>query len=265
MGSTFVSQLEGELGARPDEVVRAYRIARDVTGAKVRWQRLEELGAQLEPDLTWELMRGVDTLVDDVTRWFLTLAQGADPATTIERHRAGFERMEEAMADLRNEEWRTEHEAIADELIAHGVPEVIAREHAFQRAMIHSPDAVAVADATGRDVLDAARALFLVGEGLGLEWLEAEIEQLPSGTRLQRWAEQAVLDDVLATRRVLALKALQEAPDGASAEEAVAAFLAAREDLRRRLASFTRALALEGTTDLAGLTLAVRHLRELAR
>ncbi|MDX6657507.1 MAG: glutamate dehydrogenase, partial [Solirubrobacteraceae bacterium] len=265
MGSTFVSQLEGELGARPDEVVRAYRIARDVTGAKVRWQRLEELGAQLEPDLTWELMRGVDTLVDDVTRWFLTLAQGADPATTIERHRAGFERMEEAMADLRNEEWRTEHEAIAAELVAHGVPEVIAREHAFQRAMIHSPDAVAVADATGRDVLDAARALFLVGEGLGLEWLEAEIEQLPSGTRLQRWAEQAVLDDVLATRRVLALKALQEAPDGASAEEAVAAFLAAREDLRRRLASFTRALALEGTTDLAGLTLAVRHLRELAR
>jgi len=28
---------------------------------------------------------------------------------------------------------------------------------------------------------------------------------------------------------------------------------------------FTRALALEGSTDLAGLSLAVRHLRELAR
>jgi glutamate dehydrogenase len=114
-------------------------------------------------------------------------------------------------------------------------------------------------------VLDSARALFLIGEGLSLEWLEREIERLPSGTRLQRWAEQAVLDDVLETRRVLALKALQEAPAGASAEDAVAAFLASREDLRRRLASFTRALALEGTTDLAGLSLAVRHLRELAR
>jgi glutamate dehydrogenase len=265
MGSTFVSQLEGELGARPDEVVRAYRIARDVTGATVRWERLEQLGPRLEPDLTWELMRGVDTLVDDVTRWFLSLAQGADLTTTIERHRAGFERLEEAMADLRDEEWRAEHEAIAADLIARGVPEAIAPKHAFQRAMIHSPDAVAVADTTGRDVLDTARALFLIGEGLNLEWLEREIEQLPSGTRLQRWAEQAVLDDVLETRRVLALKALQEAPAGASAGDAVAAFLASREDLRRRLASFTRALALEGTTDLAGLSLAVRHLRELAR
>jgi glutamate dehydrogenase len=130
--------------------------------------------------------------------------------------------------------------------------------------MIHAPDAVAVADETGRDVLDAARALFEIGEGLRLEWLEREIEGLPSATRLQRWAEQAVLDDVLEARRVLALQALQESPD-ASAEDAVAAFLQSREDPRRRLAAFTRALALEGSTDLAGLSLAVRHLRELAR
>jgi glutamate dehydrogenase len=168
------------------------------------------------------------------------------------------------MPELRDEEWRTEHEAYASDLIARGVPEGIARMQAFQRAMIHAPDVVAVADATGRDVIEAARALFEVGEGLRLEWLEREIERLPSATRLQRWAEQAVLDDVLEARRVLALRALQESADG-SAEQAVAAFLRSREEPRRRLAAFTRALALEGSTDLAGLCLAVRHLRELAR
>jgi glutamate dehydrogenase len=113
-------------------------------------------------------------------------------------------------------------------------------------------------------VVDTARALFLIGEGLELEWLEHEIERLPSGTRLQRWAEQAVLDDVLEARRVLALQALEESP-GAPPEQAVEKFLESRAELRGRLASFTRALALEGSTDLAGLGLAVRHLRELAR
>ena len=49
------------------------------------------------------------------------------------------------------------------------------------------------------------------------------------------------------------------------AEQAVEAFLQSREEPRRRLTAFTRALALEGSTDLAGLSLAVRHLRELAR
>jgi glutamate dehydrogenase len=264
MGSTFVSQMQSELGAHPQEVVRAYRIAREVTGAHARWERAEQLGAQLDPDVAWELVRGVDTLVSDTARWFLTLAQGADLPETIELHRAGFEKLERAMPGMRDEEWRTEHEAYASELMARGVPEETARVHAFQRALIHAPDAVAVAQETGRDVLEAARALFEVGEGLRLEWLEREIERLPSATRLQRWAEQAVLDDVLEARRVLALQALQESPD-ASAEDAVAAFLQSREDPRRRLASFTRALALEGSTDLAGLSLAVRHLSELAR
>jgi glutamate dehydrogenase len=264
MGSTFVSQMQSELGAHPEEVVRAYRIAREVTAAGERWERVEELGRQLDPDVAWELVRGVDTLVSDVARWFLSLAPGADLRETIELHRAGFEKLEQAMPGMRDEEWRTEHEAYASDLAGRGVPEDIARAHAFQRAMIHAPDAVAVAQETDRDVLEAARALFEVGEGLRLEWLEGEIERLPSATRLQRWAEQAVLDDVLEARRVLALQALQESP-GTPAEEAVAAFLQSREDPRRRLASFTRALALEGSTDLAGLSLAVRHLRELAR
>jgi len=264
MGSTFVSQMQSELGAHPEEVVRAYRIAREVTGARARWARVEELGPTLDSEVAWELLAGVDTLVRDVTRWFLSLAQGADLPSTIERHREGFVELEKVMPDLRDEEWRSEHEAYASDLVGRGVPEDVARGQAFQRAMIHAPDIVAVADDTGRDVIEAAKALFEVGEGLRLEWLEREIERLPSATRLQRWAEQAVLDDVLEARRVLALKALQESPE-ATAEQAVEQFLRSREEPRRRLTVFTRALALEGSTDLAGLSLAVRHLRELAR
>jgi glutamate dehydrogenase len=264
MGSTFVSQMQSELGAHPEEVVRAYRIARDVTGARERWARVEELAPSLDAEVAWELLAGVDTLVRDVARWFISLAQGADLAETIERHRAGFAELEPVMPDLRDDEWRNAHDAYASDLADRGVPKDIARAHAFQRAMIHAPDIVAVAEQTGRGVLDAARALFEVGEGLRLEWLEGEIERLPSATRLQRWAEQAVLDDVLEARRVLALKALHESPD-APAEQAVEAFLQSREEPRRRLTAFTRALALEGSTDLAGLSLAVRHLRELAR
>ena len=49
MGSTFVSQRQSELGAAPEEVVRAYRIAREVTGAYERWERVDELGVSWIP------------------------------------------------------------------------------------------------------------------------------------------------------------------------------------------------------------------------
>ena len=45
LGPTFVSRLVAEQGAEPADVVRAYRIARDVTGAEKRWAGIERLPA----------------------------------------------------------------------------------------------------------------------------------------------------------------------------------------------------------------------------
>jgi glutamate dehydrogenase len=81
---------------------------------------------------------------------------------------------------------------------------------------------------------------------------------------VQRWAQQALLDDVLDARRVLSEHALREAPADTPPGAAVDRFLDARSAALRRLESVSRALRVEGTGDLAGLTLAIRHLRGLA-
>ena len=189
---------------------------------------------------------------------------GADVEATVAAAGDAFVTLAEEMPGLRSDAWREEHEALAIELIDAGVPDEIARRHAFQRALRHAPDIIAVAQATGRDVVAVARAFFDLGERLGLEWLEQEVLALPASTRVQRWAQQALLDDVLDARRVLAEKALEEAAAEAEPAAAVDAFLEAREAPLRRLSSVARALRAEGDGDLAGLTLAIRHLRGLA-
>ncbi len=266
LGPTFVSDLSGELGAEPAEVVRAFRIAREVTGATQRWLEIEGHVQTLDADAAWRLLDGVDDLVAGVARWYL-LHTGPHPPADVEATVAAagdaFVTLAEEMPGLRSDAWREEHEALAVELIDTGVPAEIARRHAFQRALRHAPDIIAVAQATGRDVVAVARAFFDLGERLGLEWLEQEVLALPASTRVQRWAQQALLDDVLDARRVLAEKALEESPEAEPAA-AVDAFLEAREAPMRRLSSVARALRAEGDGDLAGLTLAIRHLRGLA-
>jgi glutamate dehydrogenase len=168
------------------------------------------------------------------------------------------------MPSLRSDAWREEHETVAVGLIDAGVPDAVARRHAFQRALRHGPDIVAVAGATGRDVVAVAATFYDLGEILGLEWLEQEVLNQPAATRVRRWAQNALLDDVLDARRALAQKALEEAGGDADPAAAVEAFLAAREAPRRRLTSVARALRKDGDGDLAGLTLAIRHLRGLA-
>jgi glutamate dehydrogenase len=264
LGPTFVSGLSGELGASPAEAVRAFRIAREVTGATQRWLEIEGQVATLDADAAWRLLDGVDDLVAGVARWYLVHAPDADVEETVESVGDAFVALAEAMPELRSERWREEHEAQAIELIDAGVPPEIARRHAFQRALRHAPDIVAVAQAVQRDVVEVATAFFDVGERLGLEWLESEVLDLPAGTRVQRWAQQALLDDVLDARRVLSEQALREAPGDMAPGDAVDAFLDARSAALRRLESVSRALRVEGAGDLAGLTLAIRHLRGLA-
>ena len=70
MGPSFVSRLCTELGVPAAAIVRAYRIARDVTGAVGRLAAIDALDRTLDRDVEVELVDGVERLVEGVTRWY---------------------------------------------------------------------------------------------------------------------------------------------------------------------------------------------------
>ena len=87
-GITFVSRMVTETGATPADVVRAFRIARDVTGAVARWADVESLDGMIDPGVQNELMTGVDWLVETTSRWYLVQAAGQRLAEAVEASRA---------------------------------------------------------------------------------------------------------------------------------------------------------------------------------
>jgi glutamate dehydrogenase len=256
LGPTFISQLVMERGVEPADIVRAFRIAREVTGADARWEVVERMeGADRAAQL--ELMTGLDSLVEATTRWYLAWEPGGDIEHTIAAGREGFERLEAVIAQLGTDEHRRRRDQTAERLVAQGVPEAAARAHAVRPELVHAPDMVSVAGVSGRPIEDVARVFFEVGELLRLDWVQAELERIPATSRMQRWALQAVREDAFQVRRELAGAVLAEA-DGD-----VARFLEDRADRVARLNAFLRSLAREGDPDLAGLTLAVRQLRSI--
>ncbi|HEU4977298.1 MAG TPA: NAD-glutamate dehydrogenase [Solirubrobacteraceae bacterium] len=263
LGPTFASRLVAEQGVEPAEVVRAFRIARVVTGALERWEAIEDLGTSVEPALQWQLMEGVDWLVEITTRWYLAHAPGGGMGPAVDAAREGFALLDARLAEMAPREWRERRDEQVAELTAKGVPEQLARAHAYQAALVHAPDVIAVAGGAGHSVEEVGRVFELLGGRLRIGWLEQQIEELPTGTRMQRWAQQALRDDVLRARRELAERALAEAGAGDDVEGVVDAFLARRERACERQAAFSRRLAGDGGADLAGLTLAVRGLRSL--
>ena len=256
LGPTFMSQLVAERGAEPADVVRAFRIAREVTGADARWEVVERLeGASREAQL--ELMSGVDALVDATTRWYLTNDPNADIEQAIATGRDGFERLAAVLGELGTEERKRRRAQTAERLVGAGVSEALARAHALRPEQRYAPDMVAVAGATGVAIEQVAEVFFAVGAELRLDWIEGELDRIPAPTRMQRWALQAVREDATTVRREIARSVIAEA-DGD-----LETYLADRDAVQRRFLAFLRSLSREGEPDLAGLTLAVRQLRAL--
>ncbi|MDA0167866.1 NAD-glutamate dehydrogenase [Solirubrobacter taibaiensis] len=257
LGPTFMSQLMAERGAEPADVVRAFRIAREVTGADARWEVVERLESGTK-DAQLEVMAGVDELVEATTRWYLTWEPEAEIAEAIAAGRDGFERLASLLGELGSDERKRRRDQLVQRLVGAGIPEPLARAHSLRPELRYAPDMVWVAGATGRPIEDVAEVFFAVGAELRLDWIEGELERIPAPTRMQRWALQAVREDAAQMRRELAGAVLAEA-DGD-----VEAYLEDRNAALQRFTSFLRSLSREGEPDLAGLTLAVRQLRALA-
>jgi glutamate dehydrogenase len=261
-GITYVSRMVTETGAQPSQVVRAFRIARDVTGAVARWRAVEAIDGTIDPQVQAELMAGVDWLVETTSRGYLLRASGKHMAQAVEEAHAAFAELSEVIDQIGPEAWRQEHEQVAERLVSEGVPPDLARRHAFQGELVHGPDIIEVARVTGRSVLEVARAFFLLGERLQIDWLEQRLEDLAADTRWQRWAQQSMEDDLFNLRRQVVERVLDREVDH-GIDEAVESFLLDHGEEFGRLETFIRSLAMEGVSDLAQLTVALRQIRAL--
>ena len=261
LGPTFVSQLVAERGAEPADVVRAFRIAREVTGADARWEVVERLeGVDRAAQL--ELMGGVDALVEETTRWYLTWEPEGDIEETIAAGRDGFERLAAVLGELGSEERRRRREQTAERLVGLGVPEPLARAHALRPELRYAPGHGVGGgrdrppDRGGRRRSSSPSAPSCAWTGSRASSSASRLRPARSAGRCRRCARTP--------RRSAASSPAACSPRARRFRgEAVEAFLAERGDALRRLTAFLRSLSREGEPDLAGLTLAVRQLRTI--
>lgn len=260
-GVTFVSRLATETGADEAEIVRAYRIARDLTGAGARWDAIEGLAGDLPTAVLDDLLTGIDRLVESLSRWYLTFEPDR-LGRAIADGRDAFARLVEILPTVAPEDQRARIAAEHERLVASGVPHDVALRHAEQRLLVHAPNIIAVSGSTGRALEDVARAFLMVGGIAHLDRLHERLEQVPTPTRWHRWALQALQEDLLLARRRIVEHVL--GIDGsASLGDLLATFVASRSGELAAAERSLRATPVEEGEDLAAASIAVRQIEGL--
>jgi glutamate dehydrogenase len=261
LGVTWVTRLVTETGAEHADVVRAFWIARDVSHAVERWDEVEALfdDPRIDSALQMLLMEGVDWLVEVLARWYLQHSIGEDLSEVVKRDEPDFSELARSLRRLGSSEWRAERALRREAMVAQGVPSAVAEAAAWHPELSYAPDIIVASRSTGRPLTEAADAFFLLGEQLGIDWLEGQVESLQADTKWQRWALGAITDDLRRVRREIAERVL--ALDHGDVRAAIDAFLESRADAIGRLSRTLAGLRTEGVPDVAAATVAVRQLR----
>ncbi len=263
-GITFVSRLVAETASTPQDVVRAYRVARIISDAEERWKAVEDLVGSVKPGLQRELLAGIDRLVEELTRWQLIHHDRKSVEDRIDLFHPGFRELAQGIREVGPSAWRDARESERDALAATGVPDHVAASHTYQLDLEHGFDMVEVADATKQPVLDVARVFLQVGSALQLDWLEEQVTAMPVSSQWQRQALRVITDDLVALRRRFAEDVLATA-DGRPASEALDHYLADRTAAVGQLARFFRSLTVEGAPEISSLIVAIRRVEQLRR
>ena len=263
-GITFANRLVMETGATRSQVVTAYRAALRLISANERWAAVEALDATVDPTVRRHLLDAIDSLVEAITRWYLSGPRQIPTDDQLVTDRAAIAELEAYLLTAEAEGWRGEPEEEARAaLVEVGIPVELAARHVRHDEMVHGPDIIELARAHGRGVPEVARLFTLVGRRYRLDWLERQVDQVAVSTRWHKWAARSIHSDLIELRRELAEKVLL-AKAGMDVAEALASYAKDREERHARLDQFMQTVAQEGSSSLDPILVAARQIRALA-
>ncbi|WP_031510754.1 NAD-glutamate dehydrogenase [Streptomyces megasporus] len=265
-GSTMVHRMKEESGASAEEIVRAHVAAREIFGLARVWDEVEALDNSVAADVQTRVRLHARRLVERGTRWLLNnRPQPLRIAETVEVFR---DRVEVVWSELpkllkgTDLEW---FQSVNDELTDAGVPGDLALRVAGFSSAFPALDVVAVADRTGRELLDVAEVFYDLADRLGITELQDRVSELPRADRWQSMARASIREDLYAAHQLLTADVLAAGDGGATPEQRFKAWEERNAAVLGRARATLEEIRRSETFDLANLSVAMRTMRTLLR
>lgn len=261
-GITYVFRLGEEIGARPEDAVRAFTIVTAVFGLRELWAEIRD--ARTTTDVSDELILLTRRLLDRASRWMLTrrpqpLAVGAEILSFRKPFVSASELLREWMvgSDLQNLAARSS--AITEK----GAPETVVHRVELLLDQFGLLDVVEISDRAGRDIDETGSLYFRLSEYVGLVPMLNRVSRLSKDGRWNALARLSLRDELYATIRALTLDVLNTGAAGESTESKLAGWEVRNAPRIERSRLTLAEIEDSGERDLAALSVATSQLRRM--
>ena len=264
IGSTFVHRLMETTGAKPDEIVRAYLLTREIFGFVSLWQSIEALDNKVLDAVQSEMLIDSSNLIERGTTWFLRSRRLTDDmAATIALFTPRAEALASQLPNLLDSSDKARIDDAVTGYVAKSVPETVAARVVALPTLYSTLDIVEVADTTKRPVELVARIYFDLSTRLGVPWLRDRIAALPADQHWKMLARAAMLDDLSGLQRTIASEVLTGGGDMDKASALIGAWRDRNTRAIERQAQLLTELRAAPAVDAAMLSVALREMRSL--
>jgi glutamate dehydrogenase len=263
-GISMVHRLEEETSASISDIARAHAAAWRMYHLEERWEQVESLDGQIDPQLQLGMLLDIKRLAERATRWVVRyqpapLRIDAVVATFEAPVREFLTLVPEVLAGPDHGEYMANFKRMSEA----GVPEAVARDLASLSLAVVALDLADIATGSGRSVEDVAQLYFELDSELGLSWLRAEIIGLPRDDKWSSLARSALRDDFFRAHADLTRR-LASVDSGVDAEGLVRRWSDHNSAPFGRLRNALVEVHRSDADDLARVSVALRELRNLS-
>tara|TARA_B100001939_G_scaffold343387_1_gene356007 strand:- start:9983 stop:14836 length:4854 start_codon:yes stop_codon:yes gene_type:complete len=257
-----IQAIKEETGASAAEIARASIITREVFDLDSLWQKIESLDYVVPATIQILLLLDVEEFSRRQTIWFLNNTDPKKPLQeVIDQYRPGIIKLFD-MPIVVNSSHEESLRAKIAMYCEQSVSEDLATHISNLEMKLAACDIVQVARDLNRDVVDVARAYFMMGDEMGIDWIRDQAEMVEAADHWDRLAVSAVISDLLDQQKLLTRHAIQTYENGA-AIDSVKAWLKNSEAARARINKLIKEFQSTGQINVTKLGFAARQLRNV--
>ena len=198
-GITFAFRAIEETGATPEQIARAFVVAREIFDLPGFVRDVEALDNAVTTDVQTQLYLEFRRLIDRAIRWFLTSRPSRlDVANEVSRFAGVVGEFAPRVPQMLRGAELKRMQRNAKEYEKVGVPEDLALRAASLLDQFSLLDIVDIATDTGESPSDVAPLYFVVSERFGIDLMLGRVTSLPRDDRWDALARGALRDDLYA-------------------------------------------------------------------
>jgi len=264
VGGTFVTQLMEKTGMKPEEIARAFIIAREAFSVRDLWGPIEALDNKVPAHTQISMLLDVNKLLDRGTLWFLRngMMKGS-LEDTVKRFQEGITTLAQGLNAVLPGHYLKDLEHRAKSYLDDGVPKNLALSIAGMVNLASGTDIVMLAEQRGLKVCEVAKLYFAIGSRFRLGRLRAACETVEGESHWQKLAIAALIEEVFGHQLHLTAHVLDTSKNVTDPDKAIKAWMDAYQNAIDRTEQLLTELWAGDITDISMIAVASRALKSL--